>query len=73
MSRINKIITIARARDRRVTHETIAELVRDKERLLNRGQIILMANDFEARERWLAEYSALSRRINDAQIELEAA
>lgn len=73
MDSINRVI--ARHIDHsRITHERQAELIAEKEQLLKRGLIILMrADDYAARERFLTEYNALCRIINENQTILEAA
>ena len=70
MARIIEIVERARHKTR-ITPETITRLEEDKARLLRRGQIILMGADYEARERWLAEYHSLCRRIRENQAELD--
>lgn len=70
MSSITDTITRARAA-RCVTPDTIRDLEAEKARLLARGLVILMrADDYAARERWLAEYSSLCRRINENRAEV---
>jgi hypothetical protein len=72
---MDRIVTIVeRARHKtRITPDTITRLEEEKARLLQRGQIILMSADYEARERWLNEYHSLCRRINEDKAEIEAA
>lgn len=72
MSTIDEIAARAIAK-RRITQADIDALTREKDQLLKRGLIILMRDDYEARDRWLAEYRSLSRRINENTAELEAA
>lgn len=70
MSTITDTITRARAA-RCVTTETIRDLEDEKARLLKRGLVILMrADDYAARERWLVEYSSLCRRLNENRAEV---
>ena len=74
MDSINRVIARNIEHGSKVTRERQAELIRQKEQLLKRGLIILMrADDYEGRERFLAEYSALSRIINENEKQLEAA
>lgn len=72
-ARIAEAINKARAYSR-VTPERQAELIAEKEQLLKRGLIILMrADDYAGRERFLNEYNALCRIINENEKQLEAA
>lgn len=66
--------TIARHIDHsRITPERQAELIAEKEQLLKRGLIILMrADDYAGRDRFLNEYNALCKIINENQTILEA-
>jgi hypothetical protein len=74
MDSINRVIARNIEHSSKVTPERQAELIRQKEQLLKRGLIVLMrADDYEGRERFLAEYSALSRIINENEKQLEAA
>jgi hypothetical protein len=72
MSRITQTITEARARCV-VTPERQAELVSDKEQLLERGLVVMMSNDYAARELWLNEYASLCRVIHENEHDLEQA
>jgi hypothetical protein len=73
MDSINRVIARNIEHGSQVTAERQAELIAKKEQLLKRGLIILMrADDYEGRERFLNEYSALSRIINENERILEA-
>jgi len=74
MASINRVIARNIKHGSRVTLERQAELIAEKEQLLKRGLIILMrADDYEGRERFLNEYNALCRIINENERILEAA
>lgn len=68
-TRITQTIAEARARSR-VTPERQAELIAEKERLLQRGQLLMMTTDYAGRERFLNEYRSLSKIINENEREL---
>ena len=72
MNEIEQIAARARAR-RRITQADIDALLVEKDQLLKRGVIILMTDDYAARDRWLNEYRSMCRRINENTAELEAA
>lgn len=74
MDSINRVIARHIEHGTSVTHERQAELIAEKEQLLKRGLIILMrADDYAGRERFLTEYNAICRIINENQTILEAA
>ena len=74
MDSINRVIARNIEHGSRVTIERQAELIAEKEQLLKRGLIILMrADDYAGRERFLNEYNALCRIINENEKLLEAA
>lgn len=74
MDSINRVIARHIEHGTSVTHQRQAELIAEKEQLLKRGLIILMrADDYAGRERFLNEYNALCRIINENQTILEAA
>lgn len=74
MDSINRLIARNIEHGSRVTIERQAELIAEKEQLLKRGLIILMrADDYAGRERFLNEYNALCRIINENEKQLEAA
>jgi len=73
MDSINRLIARNIEHGSRVTLERQAELIAEKEQLLKRGLIILMrADDYEGRERFLNEYNALCRIINENERTLQA-
>lgn len=73
MASINRVIARNIEHGPSVTHERQRELIAQKEQLLKRGLIILMrADDYAGRERFLNEYNALSRIINENERILEA-
>ena len=74
MDSINRVIARNIEHGSRITLERQAQLIAEKEQLLKRGLIILMrADDYEGRERFLNEYNALCRIINENEKLLEAA
>ena len=74
MASINRVIARNIEHGSRVTPERQEQLIAEKEQLLKRGLIILMrADDYAGRERFLNEYNALCRIINENEKLLEAA
>lgn len=74
MSSMPRIIMIAeRAKAKRDPHATLRRLEDEKATALKTGMRILMSGDYEARERWIASYKSLCRRINENRAELEDA
>jgi hypothetical protein len=74
MDSINRLIARNIEHGSRVTIERQAQLIAKKEQLLKRGLIVLMrADDYEGRERFLNEYNALCRIINENEKHLGAA
>jgi len=74
MDSINRVIERNIEHGSRVTLERQAQLIAEKEQLLKRGLIIFMrADDYAGRERFLNEYNALCRIINENEKLLEAA
>jgi hypothetical protein len=74
MDSINRVIARHIEHGSSVTAERQAELIAEKEQLLKRGLTIFMrADDYEGRERFLNEYNALCRIINENEQHLEAA
>jgi hypothetical protein len=74
MDSINRLIARNIEHGPRVTIERQAELIAEKEQLLKRGLIILMrADDYAGRERFLNEYNALCRIINENEKQLGSA
>jgi len=73
MDSINRVIARNIEHGSRITLDRQAELIAEKEQLLKRGLIILMrADDYEGRERFLNEYNALCRIINENERILQA-
>ena len=74
MASINRVIARNIEHCSRVTAKRQAQLIAEKEQLLKRGLIILMrADDYAGRERFLNEYNALCRIINENEKLLEDA
>jgi hypothetical protein len=74
MDSINRVIARNIEHGSSVTVERQAQLIAEKEQLLKRGLIILMrADDYEGRERFLNEYNAICRIINENEKLFEAA
>jgi len=74
MDSINRVIARNIEHGPRVTLERQEQLIAEKEQLLKRGLIILMrADDYAGRERFLNEYNALCRIINENEKLLAAA
>ena len=72
MNQIEQIAARA-IQNRRITREMIDAQIAEKEQLLKRGLIILMRDDYEARDRWLNEYRSICKRINENLAELKEA
>jgi len=74
MDSINRLIARNIEHGPRVTIERQAELIAEKEQLLKRGLIFLMRADaYAGRERFLNEYNALCRIINENEKQLGSA
>ena len=73
MDSITRLIARNIEHGSRITHERQEQLIAEKEQLLKRGLIILMrADDYAGRERFLNEYNALCRIINENERILQA-
>jgi hypothetical protein len=74
MDSINRVIARNIEHGSRITTERQEQLIAEKEQLLKRGLIILMrADDYAGRERFLNEYNALCRIINENEKQLGSA
>lgn len=73
MQRISRLCAEGRARcaKRIVTREDQERLLEEKHYQLRRGVTIMLGLDYAARERWLTEYTSLTRLIDENQILLE--
>lgn len=63
---------ISRARANRDVRTCIRKLEADKEQLLKRGTIIMLGGTNADRDRWVNEYRAICRLINENTTELRS-